>query len=65
MALYKFLAAVPGEKAREILIEADNEKESLEKLRRRGMTPVRCMGESSERKSRGFSSNMIHACNIS
>jgi len=55
MALYKFLAAVPGEKAREILIEADNEKESLEKLRRRGMTPVRCMGESSERKSRGFS----------
>ena len=55
MALYKFLAAVPGEKVREILIEADNEKESLEKLRRRGMTPVRCMGESSERKSRGFS----------
>ena len=55
MALYKFLAASPGEKAREILIEADNEKESLEKLRRRGMIPVRCMGESSERKEGGFS----------
>ena len=37
MALYKYLAALPGEKTGEVLIEADSEKESLDKLRRRGM----------------------------
>ena len=55
MALYKYLAALPGEKTREVLIEADSEKESLDKLRRRGMVPVRCFGETMEHSSGGFS----------
>ena len=55
MALYKYLAASPGEKVREILIEADSEKESLDKLRRRNMIPVQSFGEVSEKHSGGFS----------
>ena len=55
MALYKYLAALPGEKTREVLIEADSEKESLDKLRRRGMVPVTCFGEVAENSSGGFS----------
>ena len=55
MALYKYLAALPGEKPREMLIEADSEKESLDKLRRRGMIPVANFGEASEKNSSRFS----------
>ena len=55
MALYKYLAALPGEKPREMLIEADSEKESLDKLRRRGMVPIRFFGETNEHSSGGFS----------
>ena len=55
MALYKYLAALPGEKPREMLIEADSEKESLDKLRRRGMVPIRSFGETSEHSAGGFS----------
>ena len=56
MALFKYLAAAPGEKARELLIEADSEKESLDKLRRRGMIPVRSFGEVNEKQNSGFHS---------
>ena len=55
MALYKYLAAAPGEGAQEMLIEADSERESLDKLRRRGLIPVKCFGEMSERRVSGFS----------
>ena len=55
MALFKYLAAAPGEKARELLIEADSEKESLDKLRRRNMIPIRSFGEVNEKQSSGFS----------
>ena len=55
MALYKFIAAAPGEKPREILIEADSSKESLDKLRRRGLVPVQSFGEVSEKRGGGFS----------
>ena len=55
MALYKFIAAAPGEKPREILIEADSAKESLDKLRRRGLVPVQSFGEVSEKRGGGFS----------
>ena len=53
MALYKYLAAAPGQKAQEILIEADNQKESINKLRARKMRPIRYMGEASITGSNG------------
>ena len=45
MGLYKYLAAAKGEPPHEMLIEADNEKEALGKLRSRQVTPVRFYGE--------------------
>ena len=44
MSLFKYIATHPGKSPEEIVIEADNEKESLAKLRRRGMIPVRFLG---------------------
>ncbi len=44
MALFKYIAAHPGKAPEEIVIESDNERESLAKLRRRGMIPVRFLG---------------------
>ncbi|MBE6359058.1 MAG: type II secretion system F family protein [Lentisphaerae bacterium] len=44
MALYKYMAAKPGRAPEEIVIDGDNEKEALAKLRRRGMIPVRFLG---------------------
>ena len=41
MALYKFIAVPKGEKPQEMLIEADSEKEALDKLRSRRITPLR------------------------
>ena len=58
MALYKYLASSPGEAPREVLIEADTEKESLDKLRRRGMIPVRSFGEAGEKRGGGFSAEI-------
>ena len=56
MALYKYIAAIPGESAREVIIEAENEKEALSKLRSRGAVPVRFLGDASqEAQKRGFS----------
>ena len=53
MALFKYIAAHPGKTPEEIVIEGDNEKESLAKLRRRGMIPVRFLGVDSG-SSRGL-----------
>ena len=45
MALYKYLAAAKGVQPHDMLIEADNEKEALSKLRSRHVMPVRFYGE--------------------
>ena len=56
MALYKYIAAIPGESAREMIIEADTEKEALGKLRSRGAVPIRFLGDASqEGRGSGFS----------
>ena len=47
MALYKFTAVPKGESPQEMLIEADSEKEALDKLRSRRITPLRSFGEES------------------
>ena len=52
MALYKYTGAVRGEKPREILIEADSEKEAREKLRVRGIIPIKFLGEGTAEKAR-------------
>ncbi|MBO5667624.1 MAG: type II secretion system F family protein [Lentisphaeria bacterium] len=44
MALYRYIAARPGKSPEEIVVEGDNDKEALAKLRRRGMIPVRFLG---------------------
>ena len=53
MALYKYIAAIPGESAREVILEADNEKEALSKLRSRGAVPVRFLGDASQEVQKG------------
>ena len=45
MSLYRYIAASPGAPPAEVLIEADNEKEALSKLRSRSMQPIRFCGE--------------------
>ena len=45
MAIYKFIAAGGGKPAREVLIEADSEREAQQKIRGRKLVPVRCFGE--------------------
>ena len=52
MGLYKYIGAARNEKPREVLIEADNEKEAREKLRVRGIVPVKLLGESTVEKQR-------------
>ena len=52
MALYKYTGAARGEKPREILIEADSEKEAREKLRVRGIIPIKLLGEGTAEKAR-------------
>ena len=52
MGLYKYIGAARNEKPREVLIEADSEKEAREKLRVRGIVPVKFLGEAAaERRS--------------
>ena len=53
MALYKYIAAAAGEASREMVIEADSEKEALGKLRSRGAVPVRFCGELTRESGRG------------
>ena len=52
MALYKFIAVPKGEKPQEMLIEADSEKEALDKLRSRHIAPLRSLGEESAGKKK-------------
>ena len=52
MALYKYIAAIPGEASREMVIEADSQKEALGKLRSRGAIPVRFCGDASKEEGR-------------
>ncbi|MBO4647340.1 MAG: type II secretion system F family protein [Lentisphaeria bacterium] len=52
MALFKFIAVPRGEAPQEMLIEADSEKEALDKLRSRRITPLRSFGEESVGKKR-------------
>ena len=55
MGLYKFYAAGKGEKPKEVLIEADSQREATDKLRSRHMTPIESYGEVSSIKSSSFS----------
>lgn len=55
MALYKYLAVPKGEAPQEMLIEAENEKEALDKLRSRHVVPIRFFGETTVGKRKGFS----------
>lgn len=43
--LYKYKAADTTGKITEVLIEGDNEADSLNRLRRRGLVPLQCLGE--------------------
>ena len=45
MALYKYIAAAIGRETQEVVIEADNAGEALNKLRSSGLRPVRFCGE--------------------
>jgi type II secretory pathway component PulF len=44
MPLYKYIAAKPGMPPEQVVVDGDNEKESLAKLRRQGLIPVRFLG---------------------
>lgn len=62
MPLYKYIAAARDNTPHEVLIEADNEKEALAKLRSRRLTPVSFVGEESSeagRKGYGWGKNGI------
>jgi len=48
MGLYKYLAAAQNDPPHEILIEADNQREALDKLRSRRLVPIRFLGEEGE-----------------
>ncbi len=45
MALYLYKAIAPGEKAREVTIEAENQYEAEQKLRRQDLVPIRFIRE--------------------
>ncbi len=51
MPRYKYLAVAPGRPVAEIDIEADSIPEAAAKLRSRGMTPIRCCGETDARET--------------
>lgn len=52
MALFRFMAVPKGETPQEMLIEAENEKEALDKLRSRHITPLRSFGEAAAGKKK-------------
>ena len=52
MALFRFMAVPKGETPQEMLIEAENEKEALDKLRSRHITPLRSFGETAAGKKK-------------
>ncbi len=45
MAVFKYLAAAPGRRSSEVEVEAENPAEALRKLRARGDTVIRFLGE--------------------
>ena len=55
MSLYRYIAVAPGAAPGEVLIEADNEKEALSKLRSRRLQPIRYCGEADEDGGQKFS----------
>ncbi len=55
MSVYRYIAVAPGNAPGEVLIEADNEKEALSKLRSRQLRPIRYCGEVDEDGGRSFS----------
>jgi len=55
MSLYRYIAAAPGSRPGEVLIEADSEKEALQKLRSRRLQPIRYCGEAEQDGGRMFS----------
>ena len=55
MSVYRYIAVSPGAKPSEVLIEAENEKEALNKLRSRQLSPIRYCGEVGEEGEKGFS----------
>jgi hypothetical protein len=54
MALFRFTAVRKGEAPGEYLIEGENEKEALDKLRSRHITPLRSHGEVLRGGEKGF-----------
>ena len=54
MSVYRYIAVSPGTKPSEVLIEAENEKEALNKLRSRRLSPIRYCGEVGENGDGGF-----------
>ena len=54
MSVYRYIAAAHGSKPSEVLIEAENEKEALSKLRSRQLSPIRFCGEADEDGEKGF-----------
>lgn len=60
MATYRYLAGKTAKTAKEVYIEADNQHDSLTKLRRMGLTPVRFLGEgSAEMGTSGVSKSKV------
>ena len=55
MSVYRYIAVAPGRTPGEVLIEADNEKEALSKLRSRQLRPIRYCGEVDEEGGSAFS----------
>jgi type II secretory pathway component PulF len=55
MSVYRYIAVSPGTKPAEVLIEAENEKEALNKLRSRQLSPIRYCGEADESGEKRFS----------
>ena len=55
MSVYRYIAVSPGAKPAEVLIEAENEKEALNKLRSRQLRPIRYCGEADESGEKRFS----------
>jgi len=55
MSVYRYIAVSPGAKPSEVLIEAENEKEALSKLRSRQLSPIRYCGEVGEDGGKRFS----------
>ena len=68
MGLYKFYAAGKGEKPREVLIEADSQREATDKLRSRHLTPIESYGDACSGWGWGFIGrflSILHSVSVS